>query len=150
DFRKKGELLTANLHTVKRGDSSVTVIDYYDPEQHELTITLNTEKTPSENAQQFFKNYRKLSAAENMAAKEIKKTEREIDYLEDLLVQIDYARDEVLEDIRNELQDEGYIKKQRNKKKKTTKPAPERFTANDGTPIYVGRNNKQNEYVTQK
>src|SRR5690625_198268 len=78
------------------------------------------------------------------------KTKQEIAYLEDLLVQIEHARDEDLEDIRTELQDEGYIKKQKKKKKKTTKPMPEKFTAHDGTPIYVGRNNKQNEYVTHK
>src|SRR5690625_7262760 len=70
-----------------------------------------------------------------MAQKEIIKTKQEIAYLEDLLVQIEHARDEDLEDIRTELQDEGYIKKQKKKKKKTTKPMPEKFTAHDGTPI---------------
>lgn len=150
DFRKKGELLTANMHIVERGDKEVSVIDYYDPLQSEIIIKLDTEKAPSENAQTFFKKYKKLSAAEEMARKEIIKTKQEIAYLEDLLVQIEHARDEDLEDIRTELQDEGYIKKQKKKKKKTTKPMPEKFTAHDGTPIYVGRNNKQNEYVTHK
>lgn len=151
DFRKKGELLTANLHTVKRGDKEVVVIDYYDPAQAEMTITLDPEKIPSENAQSFFKKYRKLSAAEEMATREISKTKQEITYLDDLLVQIDNARDEDLEDIRTELQDEGYIKRQKQKKKKkAAKPLPEKFTAHDGTTIYVGRNNKQNEYVTHK
>src|SRR5699024_7835746 len=75
---------------------------------------------------------------------------QEIAYLEDLLVQIEHARDEDLEDIRTELQDEGYIKKQKKKKKKTTKPMPEKITAHDGTPIYVGRNKKKNEYINNK
>src|SRR5699024_12266541 len=64
DFRKKGELLTANMHSVERGDKEVSVIDYYDPLQSEIIIKLDTEKAPSENAQTFFKKYKKLSAAE--------------------------------------------------------------------------------------
>src|SRR5699024_11094180 len=116
----------------------------------EIIIKLDTEKAPSENAQTFFKKYKKLSAAEEMAQKEIIKTKQEIAYLEDLLVQNEHARDEDLEDIRTELKNEGYIKKQKKKKNKTTKPMPEKFTAHDGIPIYVGRNNKQNDYVTHK
>src|SRR5699024_11436567 len=108
-----------------RGDKSVTVIDYYDPEQAERTITLKTDKTPSENAQIFFKKYRKLQAAQKKAKTEIIKTKREITYLEDIVQQIDSARDEDIQDIREELQDEGYLKKQKTKKKKKSKPLPE-------------------------
>src|SRR5699024_11579016 len=97
-------------------------IDYYDPLQSEIIIKLDTEKAPSENAQTFFKKYKKLSAAEEMAQKEIIKTKQEIAYLEDLLVKIEHARDEDLEDIRTELQDEGNITKHNKKKKKSTKP----------------------------
>ncbi len=60
DYQKKGELLTAHMHMVKPGDESVTVVDYYDPEQNEMTIELNPNKTPSQNAQHYFKNYQKL------------------------------------------------------------------------------------------
>lgn len=149
-FQIQGELLTANMHLVRKGDKSVTVIDYYDPEQKERMIPLKTDKTPSENAQAFFKKYRKLQAAQQMAQSEITKTNKEISYLEDIVQQIDNARDEDVEDIREELQEEGYVKKQKIKKRKKSKPQPEQFTLTDGTIIYVGRNNKQNEYVTQK
>src|SRR5699024_12579027 len=63
DYRKKDELLTANMHIVERGDKAVSVIDYYDPLQSEIIIKLDTEKAPSENAQTCFKKYKKLSAA---------------------------------------------------------------------------------------
>lgn len=63
-YQKLGELLTANLHAVKRGDESITVVDYYDPEQSEITITLQSDKTPSENAQRYFTRYRKLEASQ--------------------------------------------------------------------------------------
>src|SRR5699024_5055237 len=73
-YQKQGELLTAHMHLVKKGDESVTVVDYYEPEQKELTIDLETDKTPSENAQRLFRRYRKLSTAQKNARLEIKKT----------------------------------------------------------------------------
>ncbi|OZU90379.1 hypothetical protein CIL03_04325 [Virgibacillus indicus] len=152
-FQKLGELLTAHMHLVKQGDSSVTVLDYYDPEQNELTIELNTHKSPSENAQGFYKTYQKLKTSKRVIEKEIMKTQEEINYLEQLMQQIDVASVEDIEEIRQELREEGYLKKQSKKgklKNKPKKPVPEEYIATDGTPIFVGKNNKQNEYVTTK
>ncbi|GAB3793702.1 Rqc2 family fibronectin-binding protein [Virgibacillus kimchii] len=152
-YQKMGELLTAHMHLVSQGDSQVTVTDYYDPEQSELTIELNPNKTPSENAQNYFKTYQKLKTSKNMIEKEIIKTEREITYLEQLLQQIEVANMEDIEEIREELREEGYLKKQVKQKKgknKPKKPVPEKYTATDGTTILVGKNNKQNDYVTTK
>ncbi|WP_430786049.1 Rqc2 family fibronectin-binding protein [Virgibacillus flavescens] len=152
-FQHLGELLTANMHVVKKGDKSVVVTDYYDPEQRELTIELNPNKTPSENTQSFFKTYQKLKTSKKIVEKEIRKTKSELNYLDQLLQQIDVAREEDVEDIREELRDEGYLKRQRTKHKKKNKkglPKPDAYQATDGTPILVGKNNKQNEYVTNK
>ncbi|WP_077326078.1 Rqc2 family fibronectin-binding protein [Virgibacillus siamensis] len=151
-YQHLGELLTANMHLVKQGDENVQVIDYYDPEQNEITIELNPNKTPSENAQGFFKTYQKLKTSKRMVKAEIKKANHEIDYLDQLLQQIDSAREADIDEIREELRDEGYLKKQKQgkNKKKPSKPVPEKYTASDGTPILVGKNNKQNEYVTMK
>ncbi|WP_106497678.1 Rqc2 family fibronectin-binding protein [Lentibacillus sp. Marseille-P4043] len=151
-FQRLGELLIANMHTVKLGDATAEVIDYYDPEQNSITIELNPNKTPSENAQGFFKTYQKLKTSKQMVEKEIAKTNEEITYLDQLLQQIDVAREADIEEIRDELRDEGYLKKQRHRKKqkKQTKPNPEQYLASDGTLILVGKNNKQNEYVTMK
>lgn len=149
-YQKLGELLTANMHLVKKGDTSITVIDYYDPDQSEISIDLQSDKTPSENAQIYFKRYRKLDAAQDSAKLELKKTKREQDYLEQILQQIETGRDEDIEEIREELQEQGYIRKQVKRRKKRRKPQPEQFIASDGTVIFVGHNNKQNEYVTHK
>lgn len=151
-YQRLGELLTAHLHLVSKGDSSVTVIDYYDPEQKELIIDLNLNKTPSENAQGFYKTYQKLKTSKQMIEKEMIKTQREINYLDQLLQQIDVASVADIEEIREELRQEGYLKRQAKgkKKNKPKKPAPEEFTATDGTQILVGKNNIQNEYVTTK
>src|SRR5690625_734270 len=150
--QKLGELLTAHMHLVSHGDKSVSVIDYYDPEQQTLTIELNPNKTPSENAQGFFKTYQKLRTSKRIIEKQIIKTKAEMTYLEQLLQQIDVAREADIEEIREELREEGYLKKQTQgkRKNKTKKPVPEEYTASDGTLILVGKNNKQNEYVTTK
>ncbi|GGB29656.1 DUF814 domain-containing protein [Virgibacillus dakarensis] len=151
-FQRLGELLTANMHMVKPGDASVSVIDYYDPEQNSLIIDLNPNKTPSENAQSFFKTYQKLKTSKRMVEKEMVKTNEEIAYLDQLLQQLDTAREADIEEIRDELRDEGYLKKQRQqrKQKKQGKPQPEEYVSSDGTEILVGKNNKQNEYVTTR
>lgn len=151
-FRHKGELLTANMHLVKKGDHSVKVIDYYDPDQKEIEIELDPNKSPSENAQKFFQTYQKLKKSKQIVKEEIKKAEHEVQYFDQLLQQLETAREEDIEEIREELREEGYLKKQRAVKKKKDKhvPNPEKFTASDGTVIYVGKNNKQNEYLTSR
>ncbi|RCW70771.1 Rqc2 family fibronectin-binding protein [Saliterribacillus persicus] len=153
NFQKKGELLTANMHLVKLGDKSVTVTDYYDEDQKELEIKLNERKTPSENAQSFFKKYQKLKNSKVMVENELKKTAKEVNYLNELVQQMDDAREQDIEEIREELQDQGYIKKKftkAKKNKKVHKPEPEKFYASDGTLLLVGKNNRQNEYVTNR
>lgn len=149
--QKLGELLTANLHLVKKGDSSITVIDYYDPAQAQIDIPLQTDKTPSENAQLLFKRYRRMLNAKKQSVREYNKTKYELRYLDDIVQQIEQARDQDIEDIRDELREQGYLKKQSaNKRKRRAKPKPEEYVASDGTPIFVGKNNLQNEYVTHK
>ncbi|WP_173916535.1 NFACT family protein [Halobacillus sp. Marseille-Q1614] len=153
EHQKMGELLTAHLHLVSLGDASVTVVDYYDPEQSEIEIELNPNKTPSENAQSYFQTYQKLKKSKEAVRTEIRKAEQEIEYFAQLLQQVESAREEDIEEIREELREQGYLKKKssvKKKKKKPDTPSPESFTASDGTTIYVGRNNKQNEYLTNR
>ncbi|WP_010649411.1 Rqc2 family fibronectin-binding protein [Oceanobacillus massiliensis] len=152
-YQQMGELLTAHMHLVKQGDTSITVTDYYDPEQAERSIELNPNKTPSENAQGYFKTYQKLKTSKAVIEKEITRTNAEIEYFDQLLQQIDVASVEDIEGIREELREEGYLKKQKSNRKnknKPSKPVPEEYTASDGTLILVGKNNKQNEYATTK
>ena len=152
DYQKRGELLTAHMHMASTGDKEITVIDYYDPDQNEMTIPLDPNKTPNENAQQYFKRYRKLSTSKRIIEKEIVRTEDEIDYFERLLQQIEDASMEDVEEIREELREEGYLRKRRKQKRKNkqTKPTPEKYRSSDGTDILVGKNNRQNEYVTMR
>lgn len=150
-YQRLGELLTAHMHLVSQGDTSVTVVDYYDPDQKEVTIPLQTDKTPSENAQAFFTRYRKLKTSAKVVQREIYKTKAEISYFEQLLQQIENVREDDLEEIREELREEGYLRKQRRpRRRKIKKPKPQLFKASDGTHIFVGRNNRQNDYLTHR
>ncbi|MFC4735543.1 NFACT family protein [Bacillus daqingensis] len=150
--QKLGELLTANMHAVKPGDKEATVIDYYDENQSELTIPLSERLTPSENAQKYFKQYHKLKNSAVYVEQEIKKAEVDMEYLSRLLQQLETADTQDIEDIREELMDEGYVKAKpsKKKKKKAAKPVPDRYMSSAGTEIFVGKNNKQNEYVTMR
>ncbi|WP_058307873.1 Rqc2 family fibronectin-binding protein [Gracilibacillus massiliensis] len=152
-FQKYGELLTAHMHLVKQGDKEVEVIDYYDPDQSTIKIKLNENKSPSDNAQAFFKKYHKLKKSKQMVEEEKKKAFQEINYLDEIIEQIDTAREQDIEEIREELQEQGYLKKKvikGKKKKKPTKPVPEMYMSTDGTEILVGKNNKQNEFLTNR
>ncbi|GIN57567.1 NFACT family protein [Lederbergia ruris] len=146
-----GELLTANLHQVQRGMKEITVPNYYDEHYQDITIPLDARKTPSENAQMYFTKYQKAKNAVQVVKEQIEKTKREMDYFDGLIQQLDSASPRDLEEIREELGEEGYLRSQKkNRKKSNTKPAIERYQASDGTDIFVGKNNKQNDYLTNK
>lgn len=152
--QKFGELLTANMHLVSQGQKEVTVIDYYDPEQNELIIPLSSQKTASQNAQQFFKKYHKLKNSIAYVNEQLTSAKTEMDYLDTLIQQVEIATTRDLDDIREELENGGYLKKKidnkKKKKKKPTKPSVERYVSSEGVDLYVGKNNTQNEYLTTR
>ncbi|WP_416151008.1 NFACT family protein [Salipaludibacillus sp. HK11] len=152
--QKYGELLTAHMHLASPGQKELTVVDYYDPDQNEITIPLNQQKSISENAQQFFKKYHKLKNSVAFVKKQIADAEREMDYFDTLIQQVEIATTRDLADIREELENGGYLKKKadknKKKKKKPSKPTVERYVSSEGVDLYVGKNNKQNEYLTNR
>ncbi|RSL31285.1 fibronectin/fibrinogen-binding protein [Salibacterium salarium] len=151
--QKSGELLTANLHLIKGGETEIEVIDYYDENGGTTVIELDPEKSPSENAQSFFRQYNKAKKSLEMSKQQITEARSEMTYLEQLIQQLESAAPSDIEEIREELSEQGYIKKRvqkGKKKKKTALPVLEKFVASDGTEMYVGKNNKQNEYLTSR
>ncbi|SFJ62324.1 Rqc2 family fibronectin-binding protein [Thermoflavimicrobium dichotomicum] len=151
-YRIYGELLTAYMHQIKRGDQEVRLINYYDPEAREIVIPLDPKLTPSANAQYYFKKYNKLKASKKWNEEQIKKAKEEITYLESVLVQLQNSTLREIEQIREELQEEGWLKTPTNDKKRRKKevPAPMTVYSSSGTPILIGRNNKQNDYLTHQ
>lgn len=146
-LRLYGELLSANLWAFERGQSKVTLTNYYDGS--EITIPLDVRLTPSANAQKYFKEYKKKQTAARMLTKLLAEGAHEIAYLETVLYEVHSAEgDQALGDIRTELKSQGYLKYYKAKDKKQ-KPADFlRYRSSDGFAILVGRNNLQNDKLT--
>ena len=146
-FRQKGELLNTFLNQVPNDKTSVTLENYYTNEP--LDIALNPALSPAQNAQRYFHRYQKLKQAVKFLGEQIAKTKETIHYLESVESNLENADVPEIADIREELIQTGYIKqKYRNKKQKML--PPEKYQAEDGTIILVGKNNLQNEQVSFK
>lgn len=153
DIRKMAELVTANIYRIKRGDRSVEVEDYYSPDSPRIKIELDPLKTPQQNSAALFKEYNKLKAAEIHLTTLIAEGERQLDYLNSVMDELERAETERdLSDIRRELVATGYIRRAKGAKaERNTKPqAPYRFMTEDGFEILVGRSNSQNDELTFK
>lgn len=152
-YRIWGELLLSSLHSIKKGDKSVELVNYYDEGQKVETILLDPLLTPSENAQRYFKKYNKFKNSLAVIDEQMNKTKEEIQYLDELLQQLSYATMNDVDEIREELIQQGYLRergKKGKKKKKQDKPTLHVYTSSEGIEIYVGKNNLQNEYVTNR
>ncbi|MDF2504026.1 MULTISPECIES: NFACT RNA binding domain-containing protein [Clostridium] len=151
-YRLYGELLTSNIYSIKKGEKNVTLQNYYSENLENITITLNENKTPSENIQKYFKKYNKLKTTEKMAKIQLEANSKEMEYLQSVFTNIKNCEDyNEIEEIKKELIETGYIKfNNKNKKKSSKTSKPYHFTSSDGIDIYVGKNNFQNDYLTLK
>ncbi len=150
-LRIRGDLLQANLYKIKKGAEYAEVENFYDENNGTLRIKLNPAISPAANAQKFYKDYQKAKNAEIALAKQIKKGSSELEYVESVLDEIDRAENErELAQIREELTEQGYLKKQKSKQRQNAQLPPIEFESNDGFKILVGRNNRQNDKLTLK
>lgn len=151
-LRQLGDILTANLHRIVKGQTKVKCEDFYDENMSLIEISLSPILSPQQNAAKFYKDYTRMKNAEKELTHQIDLGEKELSYLKSVLEELNRAQTEgELEEIRRELQEEGYLRPDTGKRKmKTPKVAPMRFTSTDGYPITVGRNNRQNEELTFK
>nr|WP_263313558.1 NFACT family protein [Mammaliicoccus sp. Marseille-Q6498] len=144
-----GELITANMYQIKQGDKTLDTINYYNNEP--VSIPLNPTKSPSMNAQHYYKQYNRLKTREIELEKQIKLTQSNILYFESLEQQLAHISVEDIDDIREELEDQGFVKKRKSKKqKKSKKITITTFISSDGQTILLGKNNKQNDYLTHR
>ena len=152
EYRVKGEILTTYLYQVKRGNTSVTLPNFYDQEKP-LKIALSNQLSPNQNAQKYFKRYQKAKNAVSYVTTQIEQTQANVDYFDNIMAQIELAAPKDLIDIRLELQQGGYLRdhdhqKKAKKRRKQQISKPDQFTASDGTKISVGKNNLQNDKLT--
>ena len=150
-FQLHGELLMANLYNFAKGVEYVDVANYYSETGETIRIPVSPRKTPIENAQSYYTKYNKAKTALIMVEQQKEKTADDIHYFEMLSQQVQQASPADIEEIREELAEQGYLRlRASKKKKKPTKPTPESFTSSTGVKISVGKNNKQNDYLTFK
>ncbi len=152
-LQRFGELLTANLYAAKKGMKEIEVINYYDEMGGTVAIALDPRKTPSENAQKYFSKYQKAKNSISIVTEQIEKAKEEVIYFDNLLQQVQSASPKDIQEIREELIEGGYIRdrqKRNAKKAANAKPILDYYLSSDGTEIIVGKNNKQNDYLTNK
>lgn len=159
-YRIYGELITSNLYRLdsNQNDESVVLENYYD-NNNEITIPLDKTISISYNAKKFFKKYHKLKNTLEIISVQKQDTIKEIDYLESIVYELENANSiSDLDEIYLEISENGIfkgkekanIKKNKvNKKKVHNEYEPIIYTI-DGFALYVGKNNKQNDYITTK
>ena len=151
-LRQLGDILTANIHRIVKGQTKVTCQDFYDEEMKDIEIPISPILSPQQNAAKFYKDYTRMKNAEKELTRQMELAEDELNYLQSVLEELNRAQSEQeLEEIRQELQAGGYLRAETGRKKvKQGKLPPMRFESTDGYPIYVGRNNRQNDELTFK
>lgn len=149
-WRQYGELLTTYLHLVPKGATEVSLPNYYDEEGKDAVIPLDPAYSPNKNAQKYFQKYQKLKKSVKIVQQQIAQTKEENQYLESVLAQMEIATPEDLPAIQEELYAQGFLKEKKHRRMKTKKSQPLQFRTSQGTPIYVGRNNLQNDELSLK
>ncbi|MDD4377322.1 MAG: NFACT RNA binding domain-containing protein [Eubacteriales bacterium] len=150
ELRLFGELLTANIHMVKPGQSTVEVINYYDGTP--VIIPIDTRYSAAKNAQVYFKKYGKSKTAIREKQIQLEDTNTDINYLESVLSYLENTDNiDEIDALRSELIETGYVRKRKtNYKEKRYKPSPLKFETSEGFQVLVGRNNKENDILTLK
>lgn len=148
--RELGDIITANLHLMKKGQSRLVAADFFDPDGGEVAIGLDPLKTPGQNAAKYYKSYTKAKTAEKYLNIQLQKGELELDYLNSTLEAIGRAEtDRDIMEIRQELMSSGILRKQSSREKPVSS-TPMRFMSSSGMEILAGKNNTQNDKLTFK
>ncbi|WP_297997812.1 NFACT family protein [uncultured Oscillibacter sp.] len=150
-LRIQGDLITANLYRMERGQARLECENYYEAGAP-ASIPLDPLLTPQQNAAKYYKRYAKAKTAEKYLREQMDLARRDLEYLESVLAEIAQAETEAdYLDIRAELREAGFLKKQgRGKKEKSRPAAPWEFCTSSGLRVLAGRNNRQNDKLTLK
>lgn len=150
-YRKKGDILAANINKINKGDKEINLSNFYD-ENKIIKISLDDKKNPWENVDNYYKRYKKIKNSIDFAKIDLPKQNEYLDYLNqmaDFVERSESIKD--LDDIRDELIENKIIKPtSKNKNKNKSKSKPMQFKTVDNSDIYVGKNSRQNDYITLK
>ena len=151
-YRKKGELIMANLWNIKRGIAQVSLVDYTLPNHPRVEIALNPDLSPLQNAHQLFQRYKKLNPGKERNREQLLENQKSLKQLKDMFSTLYESKNSLseLSALYQELTVPNYIKKKKvgnGKHLKGRVPSIQKLISSDGWTILVGRNNRQNEYL---
>ncbi|WP_286947559.1 Rqc2 family fibronectin-binding protein [Acetobacterium sp. UBA5834] len=152
-FKLYGDLITANIYAIEKGQEIATLVNYYDPDCQTIDIPLKVNRTPAQNAQHYYKKYNKSKTALKHLASYILETEEKIYYLESLVNSLEQSTELAeLDEIRHEFLHSEFNKKAISKedKKKQLPSKPLHYISSEGFHIFVGKNNYQNDFISTK
>lgn len=150
EFKVFADLINANLYNIKSGADFVELSNFYDNNLSTVKIKLDPRLNASQNAQKYYKEYRKAKTAVYVLKEQIENSQKEFEYIASVMDELSRASSEdELDEIRNELYSQGYLKARR-KSKISKKLKPIEYLSTDGFKILVGRNNTQNDELTLK
>ncbi len=150
-YKLCGDLISANMYRIKKGDRSAVVENFYDENCPQMEIELDVRRSPSQNAQHYYSEYKKCVTAEGILAEQIAKGEEELQYLDSVFDALTRASSENdITQLRLELSEQGYIRSGGNKSKPPKALPPVEYRSSDGYTILVGRNNHQNDWLSLK
>lgn len=156
EYKKYGDLITANIYRLARGDREAIFDDYEDMREDgsfgQIRVELDSRLTPAANAQRYYKKYNKAKTAKVELAKQIAIGEEELSYLASVQESLGRAESpsDLLE-IRDELYRSGYASRMKSyTAHKNHKPVILQFVTPDGMRVLCGKNNVQNEYITHR
>ena len=157
EYKKLGDLITANLYMLERGMSEVTLTDYEDYHEEDgsygsCTVTLDTRLSPTANAQVYYKKYNKSKTAREELTRQISLGETELTYIYSVFDALTHAEtDADLAEIRDELYRSGYASRMKQyREHKQKNPTVAQFILPSGRRVLCGKNNVQNEYITHR
>lgn len=151
ELKLKGDLISANLYMLEKGMTKFTCTNFYDENGSDITIRLDPRLTPSQNMQKYYSGYRKADTAEKQLLIQISQGENELKYIDSVSDALSRAVTENdVNELRDELASQGYIRSSRSKQKPAKCSPPLEFTSPDGFTVLVGRNNRQNDMLTTK
>lgn len=150
-YKIYADLISANIYRIEKGSKCVKLENFYDENLEEISIPLDNKKSAAANAQSYYKKYSRLKNAYNLLKRGIPLTKEEILYLENILVSINNSNNPLdIEEIKDELIKENYLKKPKKKTKVNEQSQPHHYKSSTGFDIFVGKNNRQNDLLTFK
>ena len=150
EIKLKGELITANIYALKKGDAFLEAVNYYDEDGKTVKIALDKSLTPAQNAQKYYSKYAKLKRTQTAASAQRAEALSSISYLDSIKAHVNAAENEEdLVEISEELTACGILKEAPTRKKQA-KITPFRIYEKDGFTVLAGRNNMQNDRLLKE